>query len=147
MLRITETKNLALTTMTGAEAGACYLPNGRCRTGRQAACRRPLTLPSKSSCPHQQAAVLEWPGFSWRMPPPAAATGLKPHLRLMPSAVARAGSPAPATDFVCMLSCQSGAGAAGNANASSLPPAGIFSPPYTIGNGASNLPLGTKVTC
>lgn len=63
------------------------------------------------------------------------------------SALSHAGSPAAANDFVCKLSCQSGAGAAGNANASSLPPAGIFKPPYAIGNGASNLPLGTKVSC
>ena len=46
---------------------------------------------------------------------------------------------------MCKLTCQSGAGAAGDANASSLPVAGIFNPPYAIGNGASNLPLGTKV--
>lgn len=56
-----------------------------------------------------------------------------------------AGSPPAANDFVCKLTCQSGAGAAGNANASSLPAAGIFNPPYAIGNGASKLPLGTKV--
>ena len=62
------------------------------------------------------------------------------------SAVSYAGTPAAANDFVCKLTCQSGTGAAGSANAS-LPAAGYFNPPYAIGNGASNLPLGTKVTC
>ena len=61
------------------------------------------------------------------------------------SALSHAGSPPAANDFVCKLTCQSGPGAAGDANASSLPPAGVFNPPYAIGNGASNLPLGTKV--
>ncbi|KAK9835343.1 hypothetical protein WJX81_003869 [Elliptochloris bilobata] len=54
------------------------------------------------------------------------------------------GSPPAANDFVCKLTCQSGPSAAGNGNRSSLPAAGIFNPPYAIGNGQTNLAISTK---
>ena len=129
---------------------ACHVGlqhNGRRRIARQAASRRPLTLHGKSSCHTSKLQPSSGLVVSWQMTQAAAVRGLKPPLWLIPSVVSHAGSPAPATDFVCKLTCQSGLGAAGNANASSLPAPGIFDPPYAIDNGASHLPLSTKVTC
>ena len=46
--------------------------------------------------------------------------------------------------FGCSLSCQDGASAAGGST-SDLPPAGIFTPPYSINDGNVQLPIDTKV--
>ncbi|KAK9790964.1 hypothetical protein WJX73_005820 [Symbiochloris irregularis] len=53
--------------------------------------------------------------------------------------------------FICQVPCQSGvqtatngSDGARNTNASSIPAAGYFSPPYAINNGNSQLPLSTK---
>ena len=57
-----------------------------------------------------------------------------------------AGDVGAAADFVCRLDCKRGlAEVSGLASGVSMPPAGIFDPPYAINAGLTQLPIITKV--
>ena len=70
---------------------------------------------------------------------------LHPQGNVAGSNVTCAGTVDARDDFVCLLSCQTGQSAAGANATITLPPPGVFNPPYAINNNGTQLDLSAKV--